>query len=137
MTFRLVHAEARRRAREAIDSASDGMIVMIREPARSLEQNSKLWPMLQDISRQVDWYGKKLTSDEWKDVFSAALGRQKVVPGLDGGFVVCGQRTSRMGKREFSDLIELMYAFGSQHGVRWSDRSPDMSRTDAEWMSET
>ena len=29
--------------------------------------------MLQDVSRQVEWYGAKLSDHEWKDVFTAAL----------------------------------------------------------------
>ena len=74
--------------------------------------------MLADISAQVDWYGQRLTSDEWKDVFSASLKRQNVVPGLDGGFVVCGQRTSKMTKGEMSDLVELMNAFCAERGVK-------------------
>jgi hypothetical protein len=119
--FRLVHDMARQRAIQAIKEAPAGLIVQIKEETRTLDQNSKLWPMLQDISRQVDWYGQKLTDDEWKDVFTAALKKQKVVPGLDGGFVVCGQRTSTMPKREFCELIELMYAFGAERGVVWSE----------------
>lgn len=119
--FVLAHEEARRRAAQACREAPDGYVVKISEKTRSLDQNAKLWPMLQDVSRQVDWYGNRLTDEEWKDVFSAALHKQKVVPGLDGGFVVCGQRTSKMGKKEFSDLIELMYAFGAERGVRWSE----------------
>jgi hypothetical protein len=119
--FPLAHAQARRLAAECVMQAPEGYVVTIQEPTRTLDQNSKLWPMLQDISRQVEWYGMKLSDDEWKDVFSAALKKQKVVPGLDGGFVVCGQRTSRMGKKEFSDLVELMYAFGAERDVRWSE----------------
>lgn len=101
----------------------EGDVVKILPPTRTLDQNSKLWPMLGDISKQVDWYGNKLTSDEWKDVFSASLEHQKVVPGLDGGFVVCGMRTSQMSKRKFSDLVELIYAFGTQRNppVIWSE----------------
>jgi len=66
------------------------MVVEVREETRSVAQNARLWAMMEDIARQVDWYGQKLTKDEWKDVFSAAMKRTKVVPGLDGGFVVCG-----------------------------------------------
>ena len=122
MRFRLVHEEARRRALEAVKTAQDGMVVEIKEPSRSLDQNAKLWPMLTDISKQVDWYGQKLSEDEWKDVFSASIKKQKAVPGLEGGFVVCGRSTSKMTKREFSDLLEVMYAFGADKGVQWSER---------------
>ena len=91
----------------------------IRPEKRSDAQNRRLWAMLADISAQVDWYGQKLTSEEWKDVFSASLKRTKVVPGLDGGFVVCGQSTSKMTKAEMCEMQELMEAFGAQQGVRF------------------
>ena len=96
------------------------LVLEIRPEKRSDAQNRRLWAMLTDISAQVDWYGQKLTSEEWKDVFSASLKRTKVVPGLDGGFVVCGQRTSKMTKAEMAELQELMEAFGAQHGVRFT-----------------
>lgn len=91
----------------------------IRPENRSDAQNRRLWAMLADISDQVDWYGHKLTADEWKDVFSASLKRTKVVPGLDGGFVVCGQSTSKMTKAEMCELQELMEAFGADKGVKF------------------
>lgn len=92
----------------------------IRPEKRSDAQNRRLWAMLADISAQVDWYGHKLTSEEWKDVFSASLKRTKVVPGLDGGFVVCGQSTSKMTKAEMCEMQELMEAFGAEKGVRFT-----------------
>ena len=94
----------------------------IRPEKRSDAQNRRLWAMLADISAQVDWYGHKLTADEWKDVFSASLKRTKVVPGLDGGFVVCGQSTSKMTKAEMCELQELMEAFGAEKGVKFYAR---------------
>jgi len=69
----------------------------------------------------VDWYGKKLSPDAWKCVFSASLKKQDVVPGLHGDFVVIGQSTSAMTIREMSDLMELMAAFGAERGMRFTD----------------
>lgn len=100
----------------------------IRPEKRSDAQNRRLWAMLRDISQQVDWHGNKLSDEEWKDVFTAALKRQKVVPGLDGGFVVCGQRTSKMTKAEMCELQELMEAFGAQKGVRFKAWEGDDAR---------
>jgi len=91
----------------------------IRPEKRSDAQNRRLWAMLSDISAQVDWHGHRLTAEEWKDVFSAALKRTKVVPGLDGGFVVCGQSTSKMTKAEMAELQTLMEAFGAERSVRF------------------
>jgi hypothetical protein len=89
---------------------------------RSLEANCKMWAILTDISNQVIWHGHKLTKEEWKDVFSASIKKQKVVPGVDtGGFVVIGAHTSKMSVAEMCDMIEFITAFGCQQGVKWSD----------------
>jgi len=120
--FILAHETSRQRAAHAVLSAPDGFIVEIKEPNRSLEQNSKLWSLLHDLSVQVNWHGNKLTEENWKDILSASLKQQKVVPGIDGNFVVLGQRTSKMNKKDFSELLELTYAFGAQQGVTWSEQ---------------
>lgn len=97
------------------------LVIEVRPETRSLAQNARLWAMLTDISEQVDWYGNRLTPEEWKDVMTAALKKQKAVPGIDGGFVVVGARTSGMTKAEMSDLQELMSAFGAERGVIFKD----------------
>ena len=110
----------REMVRRWLDKAPDNYRVEISEPRRSNDQNSLMWVYLTEISRQVDWYGNRLTPDEWKDVFSAAMKRTKVVPGLDGGFVVCGQSTSKMTRAEMSEMQTLMEAFGAEKGVRFA-----------------
>ena len=52
---------------------------------------------------------------------TAARRKRKAVPGLDGGFVVLGARTSKMTKGELSDLMEIISAFGAQRGVKFGD----------------
>jgi len=104
---------------KALLLADHRLVLEIRPEKRSDAQNRRLWAMLRDISEQVNWHGNTLTDEEWKDVFTAALKRQRVVPGLDGGFVVCGQRTSKMTKAEMSELQELMEVFGAQQGVKF------------------
>ncbi|MFC4727131.1 recombination protein NinB [Coralloluteibacterium thermophilus] len=118
--------------------------VVVGDPARSLAQNARMWAVLHDIARQVGyrkprWRGDRLveeggyvafeiepraialTPEEWKDVLSAALWRPRRLPGLEGGVVAVGLRTSSLTKRQMSDLIELAHAFGAEHGVRWSE----------------
>ena len=120
--FILSHPEARRRAQDAIAAAPDGWVVRISEPTRSLEQNARLWALLSDVSEQVDWYGKRLTPEDWKHVFSSSLRRLEVVPNLEGnGFVALGLSTSRMTKRELGDLMTLIEAFGAEREVIWSE----------------
>ena len=119
--FILAHDVARQRAIEAVRAAPAGFRVQIAEPKRSNDQNALMWALLTELSRQVDWHGQRLSKEEWKDVLTASLKRQKVVPGIDGGFVVLGSSTSRMTKAEMTELIELVMAFGAQHGVEFSE----------------
>ena len=92
----------------------------VKRETRSSEQNARMWAMLTEIARQVDWHGQKLTPEDWKDMATAALKRQRVVPGIDGGFVVLGQRTSKMTIGEMSELMDFLEAFGAEHDVRFS-----------------
>ncbi|EMH6600175.1 recombination protein NinB [Escherichia coli] len=63
---------------------------------------------------------------------TAALKQQDVVPNLAGnGFVVIGQSTSRMRVGEFAELLELIQAFGTERGVKWSDEA----RLALEWKA--
>jgi urease gamma subunit len=86
---------------------------------RSLEQNRLMWANLEDIAQQVIWHGVKLDKQEWKDVLTAGLKKQKIVPGIEGGFVVIGARTSKMSIAEMNELIELSTMFGAQQGVKF------------------
>lgn len=103
--------------------AGHRLTLEIRKATRSSEQNARMWAMLTEIARQVEWHGQKLTAEDWKDMATAALKRQRVVPGIDGGFVVLGQRTSKMTVGEMAELMEFLDAFGAEHGVRFS--APD------------
>ena len=97
--------------------------VVLQRPARSLSQNRKMWPMLTDVSKQVNWYGEKLDNEDWKDVCMSSLNKQRAVPGIDGGFVGLSKRTSKLDKEGFAQLIEVIYAFGSEQNVAWSEPS--------------
>jgi hypothetical protein len=100
--------------------AGQRVVVEIKPETRTLAQNARLWAMLTDVSKQVDWYGRKLSQEEWKHVFTASLAKQDVVPGIDGGFVVLGKSTSKMTKPEMSELQQLIEAFGAQQNVRFT-----------------
>lgn len=103
-------------------TADEGYIVTIAEPSRNLEQNAKMWAMLADLSAQTDWHGNKLNPEEWKDLLSAGLVQSKVVPNMTGnGFVILGQRTSKLSKSQFAALIELITAFAVERGVIFCD----------------
>ena len=123
-TYRLVHPEARKRAREDLETAQDGDVVTFSEATRNLDQNAAQWPILDAFAKQLKWpvNGQMvtMTADEWKDVLSAAFKREtvRVAMGLDGGMVMLGLRTSKMGKREFSEWLDFLNATAALRGVR-------------------
>lgn len=97
-----------------------GMVWSLREEARSDAQNRRMWAMLRDISRQVEWYGQMLKDEDWKHIFSASVEQQRAVPGLDGGFVVLGISTRKQSKKWFADMFEVMEAFAAEHQVKFT-----------------
>ena len=124
-TFILAHAEARRRALATVECAPDGYRVTVDEPARSLDQNAALWPLLEAFSAQKQWSvnGKtaKLEPSEWKDILSASFqGEQmRMAPLIGGpGVVMLGLRTSKMGKRRFSEFLDYINATAAELGVQ-------------------
>lgn len=114
---------ARAAACREVMSAPDGYVVTVAEPTRNLEQNALMWCLLDCMAKQAEWHGVKLNAEEWKDLLSAGLVQSKVVPNLSGnGFVILGQRTSKLSKSQFAALIELIYAVGSDRGVVFTEQ---------------
>lgn len=113
-------AEVIRLAQEA----PDGSGVTFTKDTRTAKQNSLLWGLLSDISRQTDWHGVKLDQEDWKLVFMEALNREmRLVPNMaNNGFVNLDRSSSRLTKDEFSQLITLIIAFGDERGVRFKQR---------------
>jgi len=57
----------------------------------------------------------------WKHILTAAWAGQKFVRGIDETVVVIPVKTSRLSRKKFSELIEAIYAYGSEERVRWSE----------------
>ena len=109
----------RAKAMNWIRRAPDGTRVeFTRGDKRSVDQNDLMWALLTDGAEQVEWFGEKLSPEDWKDIFTASLRKARVVPGIDPGTVVAlGLRTSKLRKDEFSQLISLIDAFAAERGV--------------------
>lgn len=114
--------QSRQKAIRWVTQAPPKTTVEFKAPRRSLDQNALLWARLTEIARSVDWYGTKMSAEDWKDVFSASLRKSRVVPGIDAGtFVVLGMRTSDMTKEEFTALLDLIDAFAAERGVTFEE----------------
>lgn len=126
--FVLSHITARQRAAQAVAESPDGFVVTISEPTRNSDQNALLHSAIADIARQVEWAGRRWDIEAWKRLLTAAWCRTRnegaqMVPSLDGqGFDVLYQRTSKLSKRDCSELCEFILAWGSEQGVRWTEQ---------------
>jgi hypothetical protein len=109
-------------AKRLIDEAAANDVMRIGAETRSQEQNRKMWPMLQDIRNQVEWLGE-YTAEDIKLMFLNRLGVElRFLPTLERqGMFPVGLRSSTLTKDQFSALIELLYQFGAEHDVRWTD----------------
>lgn len=122
--FVLSHDLARQNALRCVQDAPSGYGVTVAELTRSVEQNAAQWPILDAFSKQLQWpvNGRMewLTDTEWKDILTAAFERESVrlAMAFDGpGVVMLGQRTSKFGKRKFSDWLEFLHAAAAARGV--------------------
>lgn len=121
-TIRLIGKTQRAYAYQSIDDAPDGYVVKIAAETRRDAQNRRLWPMLGDIQRQVPGM-ETFSLDDIKLRFLNALGvEMRFLPALEGeGAFPVGLRSSTLTVAQFSGLIELIFAYGAKHDVRWSD----------------
>lgn len=108
--------------------------IEVSPPKRTLSQNRKMWPLLHDLAVQVTWLGEKYDEDDWKDLITALVAKMhkqelRTAPGIGGGVVMFGQRTSKMRVQQMVEVIEAIYWFGTEHGVRFSEDS----RRHIEW----
>lgn len=121
-SVRLVGDTQRRHAMQLIMHAPIGWVMKLAAETRRDAQNRKLWPMLQDIQRQVPGMATYSTEDI-KHRFLNALGTEmRFLPTLEGeGAFPVGLKSSTLTVAQFAGLIELLYQFGAKHDVRWSD----------------
>ena len=119
--FILAHAQARLRARVAIDEAPDGYMVSISEPNRTLEQNAAQWPYLAGFAKQlqlcVNGVMEWVTDEDWKNVLTACYKGEMRMAVFDGTVIMLPQPTRKMGKKVFSTWLEFLIAIAAKSGV--------------------
>lgn len=125
--FFLVHEVARRNAIEAVRAAEQGMVVTIRKPNRTLDQNAKFHALCDDIAKaRPEYAGIRMDADDWKAllVLSHAKatkgegGKLRLVPDLEGeGYIQLRESTARMPVARSSSLIEYALAWATKQGI--------------------
>lgn len=120
--FVLINDRVRDNAIAAVRAAPPNYKITISEPGRTIDQNAKLWAMLNDVAKAKP-EGRQWPPETWKAAFMHFLGHQvKFAEGLDGtGPFPVGFRTSNLTVRQMIDLIDCITEYGSRHGVVWME----------------
>lgn len=115
----VIHRGNRETLAQKLLALPTGWRVEFKKAKRTVPQNDRFWAMLTAISTQLVWYGKRLTPEDWKLIFMAALNEElRIVPNIYGdGFVQLGRSSSKLSKDEMSELIDLIEAFAAARGV--------------------
>ena len=95
----------------------------------SSKERRKARAMVRDIAKQVELFGEMASADEWWVFIFAGLYGQDVVenpfrrelPTAPMFIVRNNKRTKDLTVSTGAQLITLLYAFGNNHGVEWSD----------------
>lgn len=102
-----------------------GYMLKASERTRTDDQNRMLWPLLACFEKQgAQIRGQTFQDHQWKSIFLEGLGHeQEFLPSLDGSrWFAAGLRSSQLGVKEFSDLLELIQAEAAQRGVDLSGK---------------
>ena len=122
-TVTLNSKQRREQAVRWVWNAPDGTRLTFAEAKRTDAQSRLMWDLLTDLARQLPWHGVRLTAEDYKILLMAGLNQEmRLVPNIDGtGFVNLGRSSSKLSVKEMSDLIDLIMAFGAEHGVTFYD----------------
>jgi len=132
--------ETRNMCVQAVVSAPDGWVFTPpMEPTRSADQNARMHAMFADIARQYEFFGLKRDVETVKRLLVDAFARVKakmgeplaghgsVLPSLDGnGAVQLGIQTRHLSKALVGELIEYLYCWGADNGVRFTDTKAEI-----------
>jgi hypothetical protein len=126
---------------KALTMAGNRVAVRICDPEKSRDQEEKYHAMIAEIAAQIPVGGRNLDDDTMKrllvDQFKAdtlvdmaddwkKFGTMEMAPSLDGQrVVVLGVQTRRFTVRLGSAFIEWLYAYGSDAGVVFTERTLD------------
>lgn len=141
--FRLVHDEARSRAKAAIESAPDGQIVTIDDPTKTRDQEAMYHAIFGEAAKHCKHLNRTFDSEGWKrllvdqfrtdmlampdcdkEVRDDLLTSVQMVPSLDGHSIVSiGLQTRKFKKKTASLLIEWLNAFMAQNVSRETTES--------------
>ena len=105
------------------------VVISIGKEGRTAAQNRLMWPLLEDVSNQATLNNEELSASEWKCVMMSSFLKlhkgvePKLRLGLENEIVMLNYSTRDLSKKDFSALIEIIYAAGVMRGVKFTDKS--------------
>ena len=108
--------------------AKTRVVVEVKQEKRSGQENKLLHSLIGHIAQSMEWAGAKRDTETWKRLLTAAWCRARneqieFLPALDGnGVDIVFRRTSQLTKGECAELIEFIFAWGTQAGVQFPAR---------------
>jgi hypothetical protein len=101
----------------------DGTRLTFSGAKRTSAQNARFHAMIGEVAKQATHNGTRYSADQWKAIFLHALGQEiQFLPSLDGrSFFPIGMHSSEFSKDQMSDAIELVFAWGTEHGVKFRE----------------
>ena len=126
--FTIANDIVRQNIVRAIMAAKPYSKVVISDASRSLEQNSRMWAMLADVSKQATLRGDRYTTDEWKVIFMQKMNFEcPFLPTIEGtGFFPAGYSSSALTVREMCDLQTCIEAFAAENNIVLNDKNYPM-----------
>jgi len=112
--------DKRLKALEAVSKAHEGLILIMKDSTRTLDQNAKFHALCTDAAKTMTYMGRVLTSDQWKVLFisghaiATKIGAD-MIPGLEGEFVNLRESSAQMGVKRMISLIEYTQAYIDSH----------------------
>ena len=114
---------ARAKAIELVRGLPLGSWVTVQGPQRTIPQERKFRAMLDEVAAQAEHCGRKYRAGVWELLFLAELERETMyLPSLHfDGVVTISYSTSDLSVEEMSLLIEIIFAWGVEHGVTFKE----------------
>lgn len=93
------------------------LVLQKRVYKRSLEQNKRMWAILQEIAEQIDVKGQKFTAEVWHQYFKGRFIGFEEIRLPNGRTLEEPISTTILDKGAFADYMTQIEAWAAEHGL--------------------
>jgi hypothetical protein len=108
--------------------AGNKMQLIIKSESKNREQEEKYHAMIKEISDQASHIGAKWSADDWKRLLIHEFMKTntgeitRIIPSLSGdGIVQLGFQSREFTKKQSSEFIEFLSAWGADKGIVFNE----------------